>query len=74
MSGRVYVRRRYMFELRKIVMPLCIIVLMAMTSFGLEPDDTASRYACTLTPTAPAPAPTAHSPLAACPSKTLKQR
>ena len=43
----VYLRveRRYQYELRKIVFPLFIIVLMAMASLGLEPDKTDARIA-----------------------------
>ena len=43
----VYLRieRKYKYELRKIVFPLFIIVLMSMASFGLEPDKTDARIA-----------------------------
>jgi hypothetical protein len=41
----VYIRieRRYGYELQKIVLPLFFIVLFAMSSFGLEPDETSDR-------------------------------
>jgi hypothetical protein len=43
----VYLRleRKYQYELRKIVFPLFIIVVMAMASLGLEPDKTDARIA-----------------------------
>lgn len=41
----IRVERRFMFELRKMVLPLFMIVNMAATSFGLEPDETGTRIA-----------------------------
>eukprot|EP01043_Picozoa_sp_COSAG02_P044821 COSAG02_NODE_4038_length_5874_cov_2.627661_4_plen_491_part_00 len=41
----IRVERKFMFELRKMVLPLFMIVNMATTSFGLEPDETGARIA-----------------------------
>lgn len=39
----IRVERKYMYVLRKIVLPLFVLVLIASTSFGLEPENTGDR-------------------------------
>jgi hypothetical protein len=39
----IRVQRKYKYELRKIVLPLFVLVLIASTSFGLEPESTNDR-------------------------------
>ena len=41
----IKIERRFEYELRKVVQPLFFIVLFAMSSFGLEPDETNDRVA-----------------------------